>query len=88
MGVHISGEADLAILVEDDGMGIPLEEQGAVFAPFIQVKDQKNSTAPGLGFGLTGVKILVEAMGGEIRLDSREGAGTQFNVRIPPMHQS
>lgn len=84
MRVNISGEADLAILVEDDGMGIPPEEREAVFAPFVQLKDQRNSNTPGLGFGLAGVKTLVEAMGGEIELESREGTGTRFIVRIPP----
>jgi two-component system, OmpR family, sensor kinase len=84
MRVNISGEADLVILVEDDGMGIPPEQREAVFAPFAQLKDQRTSNTPGLGFGLTGVKTLVEAMGGEIELESREGTGTRFIVRIPP----
>ena len=84
MRVNISGEADLAILVEDDGMGIPPEEREAVFARFVQLKDQRNSNTAGLGFGLAGVKTLVEAMGGEIELESREGTGTRFIVRIPP----
>lgn len=84
MRVNISGEADLAILVEDDGMGIPPEEREAVFAPFVQLKDQRNSNTPGLGFGLAGVKTLVETMGGEIEWESREGTGTRFIVRIPP----
>ena len=88
MRVNISGEADLAILVEDDGMGIPPEKREAVFSPFVQLKDQRNSNTPGLGFGLTGVKTLVEAMGGEIEMKSREGTGTRFIVRIPPFISS
>jgi signal transduction histidine kinase len=82
MGAHISGEAELIIAVEDDGLGIPAEEHAAVFAPFVQLHQQGGGS--GLGFGLTGVKALVEAMGGEIRLDSRERVGTRFTVRIPP----
>ncbi|HEX4921017.1 MAG TPA: HAMP domain-containing sensor histidine kinase [Candidatus Bathyarchaeia archaeon] len=88
MRVNISGEKDLAILVEDDGMGIPPEKREAVFAPIVQLKNQRNSNTSGLGFGLTGVKTLVEAMGGEIEMKSQEGTGTRFIVRIPPFISS
>jgi CheY-like chemotaxis protein len=85
MEVKISGEGDLHVLVEDDGIGIPLEDQGAIFERFVRLNDEKRPYVPGLGLGLTGVKALVEAMGGEIRLESQEGVGTRFMVRIPPI---
>lgn len=85
MGVKISGEVDLLVLVEDDGIGIPLDEQDIIFERFVRLNDKKRTSVPGLGLGLTGVKTLVEAMGGEITLESREGVGTQFMVRIPPV---
>jgi CheY-like chemotaxis protein len=85
MGVKISGEADLFVLVEDDGIGIPLEDQGAIFERFVRLNDEKRGYVPGLGLGLTGVKALVEAMEGEITLESQEGVGTRFMVRIPPI---
>ncbi len=81
MGVKISGEADLVVLVEDDGIGIPLEQQKMIFERFVRL----NKHVPGHGLGLTGVKTLVEAMGGEITLESQEGVGTRFMVRIPPI---
>jgi len=85
MEVKISGEADLFVLVEDDGIGIPLEDQGAIFERFVRLNDEKRAYVPGLGLGLTGVKALVEAMEGEITLESQEGVGTRFMVRIPPI---
>lgn len=85
MEVKISGEADLLILVEDDGIGIPLEDQEVIFERFVRLNNEKRAYVPGLGLGLTGVKALVEAMGGEITLESHEGAGTRFMVRIPPI---
>ncbi len=88
MGVQISGEVDLVILVEDDGIGIPLDEQEVIFERFVRLNDKKRTYVPGLGLGLTGVKTLVEAMGGEITLESREGMGTRFTVRIPPIQSS
>lgn len=85
MEVKISGEADLLISVEDDGIGIRLEDQRAIFERFVRLNNEKRAYVPGLGLGLTGVKALVEAMGGEITLESQEGVGTRFMARIPPI---
>lgn len=84
MGVMISGDTDMIVLIEDDGIGIPLADQEAIFRRFVRLNDDRHLHVPGLGLGLTGVKTLVEAMGGEITLESREGVGTRFMVRIPP----
>lgn len=85
MDVSISGETELLVLVEDDGIGIPAEEQEAIFERFVRLNDEKRPHVLGFGLGLTGVKALVEAMQGEITLRSREGFGTCFTVRIPPL---
>jgi len=86
--VTIRGETDLLILVEDDGIGIPPNEQELIFGRFVRLNDEKHPDVPGLGLGLTGVKALVEAMDGEIKLTSAEGAGTKFTVRIPPIQSN
>jgi signal transduction histidine kinase len=83
--VSISGEMNLHILVGDDGIGIPLEEQEAIFERFVRLNDEKRPYVPGLGLGLTGVKALIEAMKGEITIVSHEGGGTRFTVNIPPL---
>ena len=83
--VCISGEIDLCISFEDDGVGIPVEEQEAIFDRFVRLKDRRHSGIPGLGLGLTGVKALLEAMRGDIAVVSREGSGARFMVRIPPL---
>ncbi len=85
MAVSISGETDLCVSVEDDGVGIPEEQQEAIFERFIRLDDARYAGVPGLGLGLTGVKALLEPMDGEITLVSREGFGTRFTVRIPPL---
>ncbi len=85
MEVKISGEGDLNVSVEDDGIGIPLKDQGVIFERFVRLNNDKRPYVPGLGLGLTGVKTLVEAMGGEITLESKEGVGTRFMARIPPI---
>jgi signal transduction histidine kinase len=83
MEVKISGEADLVVLVEDDGIGIPLKDQELIFKRFVRLNNEQRACVPGIGLGLTGVRTLVEAMGGEITFESREGVGTRFMVRIP-----
>lgn len=83
--VCISGDSDLCVSVEDDGVGIPLEEQEAIFERFVRLKDKRHAGILGLGLGFTGVKVLVEAMRGDITLASREGTGARFMARIPPL---
>jgi CheY-like chemotaxis protein len=85
MKVSISGEDDLFISVEDDGPGIPMGKEEAIFERFFQFNEKKRPEVPGLGLGLIGVKVLVEAMGGEIRFVSLKGAGTCFTIRIPTL---
>jgi len=68
--------------VEDDGAGIPHEEQALLFKPFAQAVSgiRRNGT----GLGLTICKALVEAHGGSIGFVSAPGAGgTTFTVEIP-----
>ena len=83
--VCISGEVDLCISFEDDGVGIPVEEQEVIFDRFVRLKDKRHAGIPGLGLGLTGVKALLEAMRGDIAVVSRQGTGARFVVRIPPL---
>jgi CheY-like chemotaxis protein len=85
--VQIAGETDLVIQVEDDGPGIPTEGQKTIFGRFVRLEPAPVSPLAGLGLGLAGVKTLVETMGGEITLKSREGAGTVFTVTIPPLNR-
>lgn len=85
MNVSIGGEDDLFVSVEDDGPGIPMGKEEAIFERFFQFNEKKRPEVPGLGLGLIGVKVLVEAMGGEIRFVSLKGAGTCFTIRIPTL---
>jgi signal transduction histidine kinase len=82
--ITISGERDLLFSVEDDGPGIPWDGQTRVFERFTRLTNPEQEQIPGVGLGLSGVKTLVEAMGGKITLSSREGAGCRFEVQIPP----
>jgi signal transduction histidine kinase len=86
--ISITGDSELVILVRDDGPGIPRDEMENIFKRFgiLKGKTKDEVKAPGFGFGMSCVKILVDVMGGEINLESKEGDGTCFTVRVPP-HQ-
>jgi len=86
LAITISGDHDLYFSVEDDGPGIPPDKQIQIFDRFTRLDVQPQEVMPGLGLGLSGVKALVTAMGGEISLISREGRGCRFEVRIPPLN--
>jgi two-component system sensor histidine kinase BaeS len=66
--------------VADTGLGIPAEEQGAVFERFHRARNV--SAYPGNGLGLAIVKAAVERGGGTVSFTSSE-AGTAFTVRLP-----
>ena len=66
--------------VTDTGRGIPEGEIDRIFEPFERGWAAKNH--PGLGLGLTITKMLSTLMGGDVRVDSREGEGSRFRVRV------
>ena len=70
----------LRVSVEDTGPGIPAAEQLRVFEPFNQASGQVHGKGAGLGLSIS--RALVEAMGGGIRLHSREGHGSRFEFDI------
>ncbi len=83
VSVEVANAMDgVRISVVDSGVGIPADRQHLVFTEFAQV--QTDSTAKsGTGLGLALTKRFVEAMGGNIRFTSAEGAGTCFDVWLP-----
>ncbi len=74
---------ELFFSVKDSGIGIPLVKQKAVFERFIQVDSSKKSSYEGAGLGLSITKAFVEMLGGTITLESEEGQGSTFYVRLP-----
>lgn len=73
----------LQITVADNGFGIVKADQRYVFDKFYRCETVKDKSIPGIGLGLSYVKLLVEAHGGTITFESTEGQGTTFTIIIP-----
>jgi signal transduction histidine kinase len=74
---------DVAISVRDSGPGIPLRDQRRLFEPFHRAPRAVKSNIPGVGLGLYVSRRLVEAHGGSLVVNSAEGQGTTFTIRLP-----
>jgi signal transduction histidine kinase len=84
--VDVSAKLDttkVEIAVRDTGIGIAPEDQGKIFAEFVQVGRDYTRKAEGTGLGLALSKKFVELHGGEIRLASSPGKGSTFTVTLP-----
>jgi len=86
--VLVEAERDSArLVVADTGIGIPAEARAHLFEEFFRAGNAKALEESGTGLGLAIVKDLVERYGGTIDVESAEGQGTTFTVRLPLVAQ-
>lgn len=78
-----SDSQGLHILVSDQGMGMQKEVLSAVFEPFYRVPTGNVHNVKGFGLGLSYVKKIVEAHGGQVHVSSKLGEGSTFELTIP-----
>jgi signal transduction histidine kinase len=69
--------------VEDEGPGVSEADRTRLFAKFARLSARPTGGESSTGLGLSIVKTLTEAMGGEVSLDSPPGHGARFRVRLP-----
>jgi len=69
----------IEISVKDNGKGIPASIKEKIFQPFFTTKP----TGQGTGLGLSLAYDIVKAHGGEIRVETEEGKGSDFIVQLP-----
>jgi signal transduction histidine kinase/CheY-like chemotaxis protein len=72
----------LTIRVKDTGIGIAPEAQTRIFKPFEQAESSTTRRFGGTGLGLAIVKEIAMVMGGDIKLTSQEGIGSEFEVTV------
>jgi signal transduction histidine kinase len=78
-----SDREGVELRVRDTGIGIPMAEQTRIFERFHQVEGIRSRTREGSGIGLALVQELVRLHDGTISVESVEGQGTTFTVRLP-----
>ena len=74
-------EGTATFRIQDEGIGIPVDDQKRLFQPFARAKNV--GTIPGTGLGLTIVKKCVKAHNGQISVTSKVGIGSTFTVMLP-----
>lgn len=82
IGASRSGE-QILISVSDTGIGISEKHLPFIFDRFWQADGSSQRKYPGTGIGLALVKELTELLGGKVEVQSEEGKGTTFTVRLP-----
>ncbi|KAJ3813329.1 hypothetical protein F5876DRAFT_35338 [Lentinula aff. lateritia] len=75
----------MEIVVADTGCGIPPAKLESIFREIEQVEssEPKTSAEPGVGLGLAVVARIVEQLGGQLRVESKVGEGSQFSFLLP-----
>lgn len=71
------------ITIRDQGIGISEQQRALLFRPFTRLEQPAANQVPGTGLGLYISRKLAEAMGGDIKLSSREGEGTSVTISLP-----
>lgn len=75
----------LIFSISDNGIGIAPAEQNAIFEPFYRSKNAYVASLPGMGLGLSYVKMVVEAHRGSVSVVSKPQQGTTFTIEIPQL---
>ena len=84
--IWVKGTLDrrkVAISVRDRGMGIDPRDQREIFQKFVRGDAAKKAGIKGTGIGLAMVRQIVDACGGQVRLESAVGSGSTFTVVLP-----
>ena len=82
LSLEAADQQHLALIVEDNGVGIPADELPRIFDRLYRTDASRSRATGGFGLGLAIVHDLVTAMGGSIRVESTVGQGSRFSVLL------
>ena len=87
IAVSVVEENNLMVLlnfaVRDSGIGISADRLSYIFEPFVQALGSKHDNYGGSGLGLTISRSLAGLMGGTVSVESQDGIGSTFYLRLP-----
>ncbi len=78
------GDNGVSVIVRDSGIGMTAEELMVAMTPFGQVDGSRQRWREGTGLGLPIAKALVQLHGGELKIQSQKGVGTEVTMMLPP----
>ncbi|MGH3693452.1 MAG: ATP-binding protein [Pseudonocardiaceae bacterium] len=79
----LPGPAEIRVLVDDDGSGVPVEHRGRVFERFYRVQEDRDRETGGTGLGLALVAETLRRYGGTARVGQAPGGGARFELHWP-----
>ena len=80
-------DAEIRVVVEDEGPGIPEADLERVFEPFVRLEASRSRDTGGSGLGLAIARSIVRAHGGDIRLENRTEGGLRAAIVLPEAGQ-
>lgn len=82
--IQLSSKNEYVIIsIQDEGIGIPKEEQNHIFTKFFRANNAKEKKKKGTGLGLFTAKKIIERHHGSLHFESKEDKGTTFFLSIP-----
>lgn len=83
VAVEAASKESIAIIIQDEGVGIPKESLDKLFKKFSRIENPLSVKVGGTGLGLYWANEIIELHGGKIRVTSVVGKGTTFTVYLP-----
>jgi two-component system sensor histidine kinase SenX3 len=74
---------DVIVVVSDHGIGVPSRDLERIFERFYRVDQARSRDTGGTGLGLAIVRHVAQVHGGDVTVDSIEGEGSTFRLRLP-----
>jgi two-component system phosphate regulon sensor histidine kinase PhoR len=83
---HIENQEWVCVMVKDNGIGIPLEHQRKIFESMYRVPTGNLHNVKGFGLGLSYTRAVILKHGGNVRLNSAPGKGSEFILEFPVLN--
>lgn len=81
-------DAELRIVIEDDGPGIPPERLEAIFEPFVRLEESRSRETGGVGLGLAIARSIARGHGGDVVLENLAEGGLRATLALPKARQA